>query len=289
MPLPPEPGPTDATAGAAHPAEAVPGLETPLAAAAEARAAATLGIVRRALAERTALLAFQPVVSARDPSRIAFWEGLIRLCDPAGRVLPARDFMAEAETSELGRMIDALALEMGLAQLAVHPGLRLSVNMSARSIGYARWLRALETGLAAGPDIGARLILEITEGSAMLMPDIVSAFMKDLQGRGITFALDDFGAGFTSFRHLREFTFDIVKIDGQFIRGIAANPDNQVVTAAILSVARQFDMFTVAESVEEAADAALLARLGVDCLQGFLYGAPTLRPPWREEAARARA
>ena len=72
------------------------------------------------------------------------------------------------------------------------------------------------------------------------------------------FALDDFGAGFTSFRYLREFYFDIIKIDGQFIRGISDNPDNQVLTQALLSIAHHFDMFAVAESVESA----LRMRLG---------------------------
>jgi hypothetical protein len=69
-----------------------------------------------------------------------------------------------------------------------------------------------------------RLILEITESSAMLIPDIVSVFMADLQARGVRFALDDFGQGFTSFRYLRDFDFDILKIDGQFIRGVAGIP-----------------------------------------------------------------
>jgi predicted signal transduction protein with EAL and GGDEF domain len=67
---------------------------------------------------------------------------------------------------------------------------------------------------------------------------------------GISFALDDFGAGYTAFRYFRDFFFDMIKIDGQFIRGIASNPDNQVLTQALASIGKHFDMFTVAESVE---------------------------------------
>lgn len=181
---------------------------------------------------------------------------------------------------ETGRVIDCLALEKGLRTLQEFPDLRLSVNMSARSIGYPRWQRILKRGLGQDPTIAERLILEITESSAMLVPDLVVGFMDDLQKKGISFALDDFGAGFTSFRYLKEFYFDILKIDGQFIRGIATSPDNQVLTAALKSIAEQFDMVTVAESVEQPQDAAYLSAIGIDCMQGYYFGAPTIEPPW---------
>ena len=102
-------------------------------------------------------------------------------------------------------------------------------------------------------------------------------------------ALDDFGAGLTSFRYLRQFLFDFIKIDGQFIRGIADNADNQCMTRALVAIAREFDMAVVAESVENVRDAKLLADMGVDCLQGYFFGAPTITPPWKipKEAKRA--
>jgi EAL domain-containing protein (putative c-di-GMP-specific phosphodiesterase class I) len=274
---------------AADTEEVPPHLADPLSAALAARDRETLAELRAALRARRAFLAYQPVMQAARPDRPAFWEGLIRICDATGRVIPARDFIGVAETCELGRKVDTLALEIGLEALAAHPGLRLSVNLSARSIGYPAWKQALDRGLSAGPTVAERLILEITESSAMLMPDLVTVFMRDLQRRGIAFALDDFGAGFTSFRYLRDFTFDIVKIDGQFIRGIHADPDNQVLTQALLSVARHFDMFTVAESVEDPRDAAWLTAAGIDCLQGYLYGAPNRTPVWAQETARRRA
>ena len=95
--------------------------------------------------------------------------------------MPARDFIGAVETSEPGRIIDCLALEMGLAALAEEPALRLAINMSARSIGYPRWKRTLAHGLDGDATVAERLILEITEASAMLMPDIVQVFMDDLQ------------------------------------------------------------------------------------------------------------
>lgn len=256
------------------------GLASPLNVADRLRQEETLFMVRRALDERRAMLAFQPVVQARMTNRVAFYEAFIRILDDQGRVIPARDFMDAVETHEIGRRIDCLALELGLLALAREPSIRLSVNMSARSIGYPTWLATLERGLRADPTIAERLILEITEGSAMVMPDLVTVFMADMQTRGICFALDDFGAGYTAFRYLKDFYFDIIKIDGQFIRGISKDPDNQVLAQALVSIARHFDMFTVAESVETAEDARYLIDIGVDCLQGYYYGVPSTEAPW---------
>ncbi|MEZ5912657.1 MAG: EAL domain-containing protein [Paracoccaceae bacterium] len=249
----------------------------------------TLAMVTRAIERRTVMLAYQPVVAAAEQSRIAFYEALIRVTDDTGRVIPARDFIDAVETTETGRQLDCLALEMGLNTLVRHPALRLSVNMSARSIGYPRWIRTLHRVLRAHPTVGERLILEITESSAMVVPDMVTVFMDELQKEGISFALDDFGAGHTAFRYFKDFFFDILKIDGQFIRGIAADPDNQCLTQALISIGRHFDMFTVAESVETAGDAAAVAALGIDCLQGYLFGAPSLRPAFLGETQRQTA
>ncbi len=249
----------------------------------------TLDMVRVAVQSKQVMLAFQPVVQALKPDQVAFHEGLIRILDDTGRIIPAQEFIDAVETQELGRVIDTLALEKGLEALAEEPSLRLSINMSARSIGYPRWNEVMKQGLQNDPTIGERLILEITERTAIVMPELVQVFMADLQQKGISFALDDFGAGYTAFRYLKDFYFDIMKIDGEFIKGIHANPDNQILTQALLSVARHFDMFTVVECVETLEDAEFLATLGVDCMQGYFFGAPTVRPWWRQEELRAQA
>ncbi|WP_102109072.1 EAL domain-containing protein [Oceaniglobus roseus] len=240
----------------------------------------TIAMVEAAVGAGDVLLAFQPVVPSGRQDRPAFYEGLIRVLDRSGRIIPARDFMPTVETMELGRRLDCLALEKGLRCLSEHPRLRLAINMSARSIGYRRWSATLDDMLRRDPTVGERLILEITESSAILMPDVVQGFMDDLQRQGVSFAIDDFGAGYTSLRYLKDLYFDILKIDGQFIRGIARNPDNQAVVKALLSIGRHFDMVTIAESVETAEDTALLTALGVDCMQGYFFGAPSVRTRW---------
>lgn len=263
--------------------------DSPLSAATAERDGDTIQTVAEAVRRRNVLLAYQPVVQAANLQRPAFYEALIRIVDPGGRIIPARDFVSAVETSEIGREIDCLALGMGLNALLRDPSLRLSINMSARSIGYPRFVRTLDQGLRACPTAGERMILEITECSAMTMPELVTTFMERLQGEGVSFALDNFGAGTTSFRVLREFYFDMIKIDGGFIRGIADSVDNQVLTQAMMAVARQFDMFAIAESVETARDADFLVGMGMDCLQGYYFGAPTVTPPWKLPAAKQSA
>lgn len=263
-------------------------ISSPLNIAIAKRDNETLQMVRRAVGRGQVMLAYQPIVQGNDPTAPAFYEGLIRVLDHNGRIIPAADFIGVIEAQELGRQIDTVALRLGLEALARVPSLRLAINMSARSIGYPDWIDTLHAGLKRHPTIGERLILEITERTAIVMPDLVQVFMQQTQRQGVSFALDDFGAGYTAFRYLKDFYFDILKIDGEFIRSVATNPDNQVITEAMLSVGRHFDMLTVAESVETVADAEFLIDAGCDLLQGYCFGAPTIRPWWEQSESRRR-
>lgn len=258
--------------------DAEAGYASPLGAAMDAIDRSTFDMVREAIAQKRLRLAYQPIVTAANPAKIAFYEGLIRILDTAHRVIPAKDFMLAVEGNEMGRQIDCIALEAGLRALAAHPNLRLSINMSARSIGYPVWVQILRRGLALAPDIGGRLILEISEQSAMTLPEIVVSFMDEFQRDGIAVALDNFGSGQMAIRYFREFFFDIVKIDRQFIRSIDQHPENQTLVAALVSMSKHFGMFTVAEAVETPEEAGALQSLGIDCFQGYLFGAPSMKP-----------
>ena len=263
-------------------------LSNPLSEAVSARDRDILSMVNTAIRKKRVLMAFQPVIQTARPDHMAFHEGLIRVLDHNGRIIPAREFIGVVENQELGRELDVLSLEIGLETLAKVPDLRLSINMSARSIGYPNWKRSLLRGLAKDATIAERLILEITEATAITIPEIVQVFMKDLQMKGVSFALDNFGAGFTALQYLRDFYFDILKIDGSFTKNIHACPDNRAITKAILAMARALEMFTVAQNVETYADASVLADLGADCMQGYYFGAPTVSPYWLKTASRRR-
>ncbi|UWQ33600.1 EAL domain-containing protein [Leisingera sp. M527] len=264
------------------------GSENPLNAAVTGRDRSTLDMVADAVRHNQTVLAYQPVMQAMAPHGVAFYEGYIRVLDPTGRVIPAREFMHVVEDKEIGREMDCLALQHGLRALDKYPQIRLSVNMSARSIGYQRWVNVLNRFLKRDATLGERLLLEISEASAMAAPELVTDFMGRMQQHGIAFALDNFGASTTAIGHFRQFFFDAVKIDGQFVRGIHTSHDDQSVVRALVGIAKQFDMFTVAESVESQEDAEFLVENGVDCLQGYLFGAPSVSPPWIEDMKQRR-
>ncbi|WP_437437315.1 EAL domain-containing protein [Wenxinia marina] len=174
--------------------------------------------------------------------------------------------------------MDCASLDAGLRLLTRRPGLRLSVNMSARSLADAAWRRVLDRWLADHADAAPRLILEMTEASAMLLPEITVRFMAEMQPKGVAFALDDFGAGAIALTHMKDFLFDLVKVDRRFGRTLDASADDQVVVAALLSIARQFEMFTVVQGIESVAAADAARDLAADCLQGFHVGVPRLSP-----------
>lgn len=267
------------------------GTDSPLNAAVEMRDRNTLAMVADAVEHKQTLLAFQPVVVPGQNNRVGFYEGLIRVIDDTGRIIPAKDFMPVVERTELGREIDVIALNMGLRALYDNQALRLSINMSARSIGYQRWMQTLNRWLKRDASVGDRLILEITESSAMDQPELVVDFMERLSARGVCFALDDFGSGYTALRYLKDFYFDILKIDMQFCNGIAHDFDMQVLTRAMIQIGQHFDMLVVAEGVEKACDVEMLTEMGVDCLQGYYFAAPEVRPSWlhRQSSADRKA
>ena len=264
------------------------GAESPLAAAAKGRDDALVDTLAAAIRHGETALAFQPVFRAQPPHDALFQEGFIRIFDATGRILPLREALPLIENTELGRTLDRQALDIGLRTLARHPRLRLSINLSARSIGYRPWLDLLESTLAQAPRLGERLMLEIGEASAAALPELVIDLMDRLQIHGVAFALDHFGSGQTSFRQFREFFFDAVKIDAQFVHGVARSSGNQAVVKALVAVAREFDMMVIANAIERVEDAEFLVRAGVECLQGHLFAAPTLRPDWAvaEDARR---
>jgi EAL domain-containing protein (putative c-di-GMP-specific phosphodiesterase class I) len=258
-----------------------PLLSSPLSAAISAQDRETLAMVASALKDGRMRLAFQPVVYAADPTVIGFFEGFIRLLNLRDQVIPARDFMPTVEQQQLGREIDCAALQLGLLAMQRNPQIRVSINMSARSVGYRPWIDILRRALQEAPRLGANLILEINEASALQVPDVLKPFMAEMREHGIVFALDDFGAGMTSLRLLQDLSFEIAKIDGSLVKHIDRHPDGQGATKAAIAIAQELGMYVVAEAVETEGEAQWLRQAGVGCLQGYLFGPPTVTPDFR--------
>lgn len=231
--------------------------------------------VSNALNNNRVELFYQPIVRSDGNNFVAFYEGLARIKMPDGSIIPAGQFMPFIENTALGSRLDRCVLHLALKQLTDNPDIRLSINMSVLSMNDSGWLDILET---ASSDICERLIIEITEGAAMSDVELTIAFMHRVRRKHCSIALDDFGTGATSFRYFKDFLFDFVKIDGLFIRDLSYDKDNQVLVQALTDISKHFDMVTVAEFIETDREAEMAAKLGVDCLQGYLIGKPVAQP-----------
>ncbi len=241
-----------------------------------------------ALDQKRLKLCFQPIVDivSRKP---AFHEGLLRLERPDGSSAMANDFIVLCERLGLIRLIDHYVLMRTLDVLEMEPEARISVNVSAETVGDAEWLSRVAAAVVRRPDIAARLIVEITETAMMRSLDEAAQFVGTLDDLGCPLAIDDFGAGFSSFRSLRSLRVKVVKIAGVFVQDLPRNRDDRAFVEALVKLARNFDMQIVAEWVEDEETAALLKDLGVDMIQGHLVGSPMSEWPWSQRRAPAVA
>ena len=240
---------------------------------------AVADLIERALMHNRIDLAFQPVVDAATHS-VQHYEALLRIGDDFGGMLNAGPMIATAESMGLMRRLDLVVLDLAVSEMARHPEIVLAVNVSAVNAGRGSWLDRATELLARQPEVAGRLMVEITETLALVDPTETVRFVDALHKLGAKVAIDDFGAGNTSFRALRRLGVDVVKIDGSFVTGIASNPDNQLFVRALVGIARGFGLATVAEFVETADEARILRDEGVGQLQGYLFGRPELARPW---------
>jgi len=240
--------------------------------------------VQAALREERILFAFQPVVVAAT-EKVDHYECLLRMRTPDGAIVTAGDFVPIIEQLGFIRLIDRYVLDKVVEELDAHPTVRLGLNISGLTAADRPWLRALVSKLRNRPEIAARLIVEITETAALYDIEESARFVSALRHAGCSVALDDFGAGHTSLRHLQSLAVDTVKIDGSFIRNLATSPENQVFLRHLLGLAKGFGFATVAECVATAEDAAILKDEGVGLLQGHHFGRPSLERPWLVGAA----
>lgn len=203
-------------------------------------------------------------------------EALVRIRDEHGNPITPLQFITQAERA--GRIVDldhwVAAAAIGTLA-AAPPQLSLAINISGRSVGESGFVDFLASRLQAAGVAPERLILEIAESAAV--SDLVDArlFIDRIRQLGCRIALDDFGAGYSSFAYLKHLEADIIKIDGQFIRSLAEKPENQVFIEAIVKAAAVIDgRATVAEFVEDAQTVEVLRALGVSLMQGYYFDRP---------------
>jgi len=230
-----------------------------------------------AVQDHSLTVAYQPIVRADATATPAFHECLVRIEIEDGQLVPAAKFMPAIERLGLAPLIDRRVLDMAFTTLAEIPGTRLSINVFPQTMQDAHWLGIFRDQVAERPDLADRLIIEITETGAMLDRQRTRRFMDIVRDTGAAFAIDDFGAGHTSFRNLRAFRFDMVKLDGAFIENIETDLDDRFFVRLLGDVAERFEMMAVAEAVRRPAQARILRDLGIEYFQGFHFGAPSPR------------
>lgn len=224
-------------------------------------------------------LAMQPVMSLQAPEDSLDFEVLLRVHDRSGKPVPTFQVIAAAESSGNIGVIDRWVLTTLLSWMDAHRAWFsrtrfVCVNLSGASLNDERFLSFVFDLLAKSPESAARLCFEITESVALHDLDNTRRFIQQARTYGSRVALDDFGAGYTSFMYLRELPADVLKIDGNFIVHMNAHPANIAIVEAIVSLARNLGMKTIAEWAEDAETVRTLAALGVDYVQGFVVARP---------------
>jgi len=241
------------------------------------RAQTTSARIRDALTQNRLRLATQPIRSLASGG-IERYELFLRMTGESGELLPAASFIEVAERSgmvqELDRWVVAQALELMAERERAGDPVSLHMNLSGASMTDLSVLEFIERRLDEGEADPARCTFEITQSARVEDYDTAGAFADRLTEFGCEVAIDDYGAGFSPFAYLKKVPFDVIKIDGTFIREMAQNDADQLVVKAIVEIARGLGKRTIAEFVEDGHTENLLREYGVDMAQGFHLGRP---------------
>lgn len=219
-------------------------------------------------------LEMQPIMSLTAPHDSLNFEVLLRMRDPDGKLVPTERLIAAGERSGRMSMIDRWVISTTLEWLNTHylqmPQTRfVCINLSGASLNDEKFLHDVYMMLEQNMHLVGHLCLEITESVALHDIENTRKFVNKVRGYGAKMALDDFGAGYTSFSYLKEFTADLLKIDGSFIVNMNQHPANIAIVEAIVSLARNLGMKVIAEWAEDNATVQTLTEIGVDYVQGF--------------------
>lgn len=228
-----------------------------------------------ALDENRVTLALQPIISMETRQPVMH-ECLLRIVQPDGSIACAGEFIPIAEQIGLARLIDRRTLELAVGLLKSDPTLRLALNVSGLTASDREWLLMLHRLTSRRPNLAERLTIEITETAVVSDLDISVSFVDALKELGCRVAIDDFGAGNTSFKSLKALRVDMVKIDGSFVKNLITEPANKVFIKTLVEIAETFGLETVAEWVTDEETAQILAECRVTHMQGFCFGRPVL-------------
>ncbi|MDX3904632.1 MAG: EAL domain-containing protein [Pigmentiphaga sp.] len=224
-------------------------------------------------------LVMQPIMSLRAPEASLDFEVLVRMQDSSGAMIPAGRVIAAAEANgtigELDKWVLTSTLVWLTENLSRLPNTRFAcVNLSGASLNDEAFIEDTFRILSRFGPVVKYLCMEITESVALHDIGNSRRFIERLKSCGARIALDDFGAGYTSFSYLKEFAADALKIDGSFVKEMHEHPANYAIVEAIVELARNLGMRSIAEWVEDYDTLEALAELGVDYVQGWVIAKP---------------
>jgi len=237
----------------------------------------TTARIRDALTHDRLSLHTQPIRDLASGG-IERYELLLRMTGDDGELLPAASFIKTAERSgmaqELDRWVVAQALELLATRERNGEPVSLHVNLSGASVADLSVLEFIERRLDEGDADPARCTFELTETARVHDYEAAGSFADRLTEFGCQVAIDDYGAGFGPFHYLKQIPFDLIKIDGSFIRDLPNSDADQLTVQAIVQIARGLGKTTIAEYVQDDTTTTMLREYGVDMAQGYHLGAP---------------
>lgn len=237
----------------------------------------TAARIRDALTQGRLSLHGQPIHNL-DSGAVERYELLLRMTSEEGELLPARRFIEAAERSGMVQELDRWVVNRALELLAVRERqgtpLTLHVNLSGASLTDVSVLEFIERRLDEGGVDPAHCTFEITETANAYDYEVASGFADRLVDLGFQVAIDDYGAGFGPFHYLKRVPFDLIKIDGSFVRDMPRSDADQLTVKAIVQIARGLGKATIAEYVQDDQTTELLREYGVDMAQGYHLGRP---------------
>jgi EAL domain-containing protein (putative c-di-GMP-specific phosphodiesterase class I) len=230
-------------------------------------------LIYSALIQGRFVLHAQPIVSL-GPERPAQFELLIRMLKVRGgeELVAPGEFLPAAERFDLIGVIDAWVIDRAIELAAT--GHRVALNVSAKTMSDPSQVDRIERAIIAAAAVPENLVFEVTETAVADNLDAARTFAMRLRMLGCAFALDDFGVGYAAFTYLRQLPVNYLKIDIQFVRNMLSDKENHRIVQAIVGVARELEIETIAEGVEDQATLEELRRIGVDNAQGYWIGRP---------------
>ncbi|MCL6684052.1 putative bifunctional diguanylate cyclase/phosphodiesterase [Sphingomonas alba] len=232
------------------------------------------GDLRQAIAAKQFHLVFQPLVSAKTQKLTGF-EALIRWNHPQRGFVPPPVFIPVAEETGLMVAIGEWVIDEACRAAATWPEpITVAINISPKQIIMPALPNIVSQALSRYKLAGNRLELEVTEGVFLGDTNQTLDVLKRLRQLGVGIALDDFGTGYSSIGYLNKAVFHKLKIDGSFVREAGTRPENVAIIQSIVQLAKSFRMNVTAEGVETAEDFERMRDLGVDTIQGYLFGKP---------------